>query len=147
MASTVLRRGFLGAACALAAIMQFAPSATAGIVGVIVYNTGSEGPVMGCPQTIKAGVSNPVEGDFSITVDGTPLPGVSYNPTDGAHTLWTPTRLGWHTIEVHQHTPDGTTHTGRLDIDVRRTGINAGSSCLVNGLPLPIDPRTGSLFT
>ncbi|MBL1079842.1 hypothetical protein JK358_36130 [Nocardia sp. 2] len=147
MKSTLLRRGILSAACAIATITALAPPSTAGIVGVIVYNTGSEGPVMGCPQTIEAGVSNPVEGDFAITVDGTPLAGVSYNPTDGAHALWTPTRLGWHTIEVHQYTPDGSDLTGRLDIDVRRTGINAGSSCLVNGLPLPINPHTGSLFT
>ncbi|MEV6278013.1 hypothetical protein [Nocardia sp. NPDC051832] len=143
-----LRRALTVAACSVAALVLPATApAGAEIVGVIVYNTGSEGPVMGCPQTIQAGITDPDGSRYEITDNGNPLSPVQIDEHGDPFVLWTPAGLGWHTIEVRQFKPGGATATGRLDIDVRRIGINSGSVCLVNGLPFPINPRTGSLFT
>lgn len=135
----------VGVLAATAAAVLAAP-AHADIVGIAVLNTGSEGPVLGCPHSAGAGISRPTDGTFEVLVDGVALTPVRMDfATEVVDATWTPDRFGWHTIEVLQHKPDGTTASGRLDIEVRRAGINAGSSCIANGVPLPIDPKTGTL--
>ncbi|WP_405136240.1 hypothetical protein [Nocardia sp. NBC_01388] len=148
MTAHTFRRGLAALACSSAAVLlPAAPHAGAEIVGVIVYNTGSQGPVMGCPQTIGAGITDPAGSAFEITDNGAPLQPVTLDPNGDPQVLWTPGTLGWHTIEVRQHKPDGYTASGHLDIEVHRVGINSGSVCLADGLPLWINPQTGSLFT
>lgn len=127
-----------------------APMASAYVGGPTVLYTGSAGPVMGCPHTVAASVPDPSANATEIWVDGamlTPVvrdlaPGAGPN---GVRVTWVPTRLGWHTLEVVYSPAGGPQERSRLDIDVWRVGINAGSSCIANGFPLPIDPNTGGL--
>ncbi|QIS12679.1 hypothetical protein [Nocardia arthritidis] len=147
MTVELLRRGLAVAACSVAALLPAMPNAAADIVGIIVYNTGSEGPVMGCPQTIMAGITNPADSRYEITDNGIQLQPVTLDANSDPQVLWTPGNVGWHAIEVRQFAPDGQVSVGRLDIEVHRVGINTGSACFVNGVPFLINPRTGSLFT
>ncbi|MFI1918102.1 hypothetical protein [Nocardia sp. NPDC020380] len=142
------RRGVTLAVCSAAALLlPAAPPANAEIVGIIVYNTGSQGPVMGCPQTIQAGITDPAGSRYEITDNGAQLQPVTIDQNGDPQVLWTPGNLGWHAIEVRQWAPDGRFSSGRLDIEVHRIGINSGSVCFADGFPLWINPLTGSLFT
>lgn len=136
----------LTAAVLAAALSLFVPAreAAAETLGMAVMNTGSEGPVMGCPHTVGVGTNFP--GTVQIWVDGMPLTPVrTANYGGGAEATWVPNRLGWHTIEAVQSGPGIPTVNGQLCIEVRRAGINAGSACFANGVPLPINPQTGTL--
>lgn len=148
MSAHHLRRGLAAAACSVAALaLPAVPQANAEIVGIIVENTGSQGPVMGCPQTIRAGITNPADSRYEITDNGVQLQPVTLDEHSDPKVLWTPGNTGWHAIEVRQFAPDGQVSTGRLDIEVHRIGINSGSVCFADGIPLWINPGTGSLFT
>ncbi|MBF6486382.1 hypothetical protein IU431_19805 [Nocardia otitidiscaviarum] len=113
-----------------------APDAAADVVGIAVMNTGSRGPAMGCAHTIAVGLTSPVLNptpEFYVDDDSIG-PVTPYTPADGARVRWTPTRMGWHTIKVVQTQPDRPVSVGYLDIEVRRAGIDTGSSCFVDGV-------------
>lgn len=147
MNSPVVRFGLIASVVATAvALSVAAPEANADVVGIAVMNTGSEGPVMGCPHTIGVGLSAPILSRTDIIVDGVSLP-IRPDPTDpdGVMATWTPDRLGWHGIDAVQSQPGKRTTRRHLDIEVHRVGVNLGSSCVANGVPLPINPKTGTL--
>ncbi|MCM6772334.1 hypothetical protein NDR87_01400 [Nocardia sp. CDC159] len=121
------------------------PAASADVGGIAVMYTGSEGPVLGCPHEVGFSLWQPVLPDTRLTIDGVEAGPLQPYPTGGYWVRWTPDRLGWHTIEVVNSEPGGRESRRSLDIEVRRMGLNAGSSCLVNGFPLPMDLQKGTL--
>ncbi|QIS02235.1 hypothetical protein F5X71_07820 [Nocardia brasiliensis] len=148
MNSSIARLG-LAAAAVVGAVVASGP-ATAYVGGPTVLFTGSQGPVLGCPHTVAASVPNQDWAATQILDDGVPITPVQADTRpeagpSGVRTTWVPDRLGWHTLEVVYAPADGPEERTRLDIEVWRVGVNAGSSCIANGVPLPIDPNTGGL--
>ncbi|MGY2063005.1 hypothetical protein ACW9HQ_49645, partial [Nocardia gipuzkoensis] len=135
----------LPAAAATALLCAPAPTATADAGGIAVMYTGSEGPVLGCPHEVGFSLSNPVLPETHIYIDGVDTGPLNPYPYSGYWVRWTPDRLGWHTIEVVNSEPGERESGNRLDIVVHRVGVNAGSSCLANGFPLPMDMQKGTL--
>ncbi|MFC9994690.1 hypothetical protein [Nocardia sp. NPDC127526] len=135
------------AAALLLALSQGTASAYVG--GPTVLYTGNQGPVMGCAHKVGVSIPNRDVASATIWIDGAPFavlpdPSPEGGP-NGGYASWTPTRLGWHALDVVYSPPGGPEESGHLDIEVHRVGINAGSSCIANGFPLPIDPSTGTL--
>ncbi len=142
---TRLSKALLPVAAAAALLCVPLPTAAANVGGIAVMYTGSEGPVLGCPHEVGFGLSNPVLPDTHIYIDGVDTGPLNPYPDSGYWVRWTPDRLGWHTIEVVNSAPGGPESRNRLDIEVHRVGLNAGSSCIANGFPLPMDTQKGTL--
>ncbi|WP_067531884.1 hypothetical protein [Nocardia crassostreae] len=138
-------------AASAAALILSLPQATAAayVGGPTVMYTGSQGPVMGCAHKVGVSIRDRDVASATIWIDGAPYPVLPDYSVDagpyGGYVSWTPTSLGWHALDVIYSPPGGPEEFGYLNIEVHRVGINAGSSCIANGVPLPIDPSTGTL--